>query len=352
MSKSNIEWTDETKNIGIGCTKVSEGCRNCYAIKEAWIHSFHPNKKINSRYAGTVQKNENGTFNWTGKVNIDINFFAQVLRQKKGRKIFINSMTDLFHENVNFDTIHTIFIIMALAPQHTFQIVTKRANRLFQYYQQYKNGLGPIEEIEIKVKKQFTEYTNCIINNKIDVANPLKNVWVLVSAENQATANERIPYLVQIPAAVHGLSCEPLLGEIDLSIIQQQNEHLSIFKTINWIIAGGESGSKARPMHPAWLELLQKQCEHYKIPFFFKQYGSYCFGSDLVNISPKNHFIVLKNGDVLNNKINIADAAIEYMDNNNISPMEYSLLNPHIIRKVSKKISGHLLNGKVFQQFP
>lgn len=170
--------------------------------------------------------------------------------------VFVNSMSDLFHEDVPFEFINAVFAVMADVNIHTYQILTKRPERMLDFFSWKRNQFG---------------YTWA----------PSVNVWIGVSVEDQKTADSRIPKLLQIPAAVRFLSCEPMLGEIDiasekimadLEVLQVNTDYSS---GIDWVICGGESGPSARPMHPKWVENLRDLCDVAGIPFFFKQWGSY-----------------------------------------------------------------------------
>jgi protein gp37 len=249
MSKSKIEWTDRTWNPVTGCTKVSQGCKNCYA------------ERLYERFHG------HGSFK---NILMHSNRLDQPLHWKKPSMVFVNSMSDLFHEDVPFEFVDMCFMIMAEASTHTFQILTKRPERLLEYSK----------------------------NNLLEDLWPLPNVWLGVSVEDQKAADERIPVLIKIPAAVRFLSCEPLLGPINLSIrfsscstIEALHSHpcTSIDKPfISWVICGGESGPGARPMHPEWARSLRDQCQAAGVPFFFKQWGEWVSVSEVAG--PGKHF--------------------------------------------------------------
>lgn len=215
-TQSRIEWTELTWNPTIGCTKVSAGCKNCYAETMA--------RRLQ---AIGVNGYENGF-----KLALMPERLAEPLERRKPTVYFVNSMSDLFHEKVPFEYIRRVFDVMAHAPQHTFQVLTKRAERMAEF---------------------------C---NGIDVP---PNVWLGVSVENKRHGVPRIDVLRQISAAVRFLSIEPLLqdvGDIDLM-------------GISWVIVGGESGPKARPMKPAWVDSIKRQCDNANVAFFFKQWGAW-----------------------------------------------------------------------------
>jgi len=268
--KTGIEWTDATWNPIRGCTRVSEGCRHCYAeIQAARIIRMDRGRGVpegQGSYDGTISKDNR----WNGQIKIAENVIDQPLRWQKPRKIFVNSMSDLFHESVPDEAISQIFSVMQRSPQHTFQILTKRPDRMLAWFQRHGDNseLGWLTH------------------------NPLPNVWLGVSIEDQAAANTRIPLLLEIPAAVRWLSCEPLLGPVDLTDIQvpcpQGVNHYSCLECevdpdddpyggtcIDWVVVGGESGKTARPMHLGWARSLRDQCANTEVPFLFKQLGEF-----------------------------------------------------------------------------
>lgn len=214
-SQSDIEWTDATWNPVTGCTKVSAGCDNCYA--EALARRLHA--MGNQRY-------RNGF-----KVTLHPDLVEMPLRWKTPKKIFVNSMSDLYHSEIPDEYIRQVFDVMRRAHWHQFQILTKRPQRL------------------------------------VRLASSLpwpKNVWQGVSIENNAVAF-RADFLRKVPAAVRFLSCEPLIGAVDKVDLSE----------LDWVIAGGESGARARPMESAWVRDLRQRCKKSKVPFFFKQWGGY-----------------------------------------------------------------------------
>ena len=250
---SKIEWTEETWNPLIGCDKVSAGCKNCYAIKTAWIRMHNP--KMADRYAGTVAKSENGQLNWTGRINMVPHVSNKPLLKKKPSMYFVNSMSDMFHDSVSFEFIDSVFDTIDAARWHKFQILTKRPHRMVEFFEWKAAGHG----------FKFPEW-------------PLPNVWIGVSVEDQKAADERIQFLNLIPAAVKFLSCEPLLGPVDFekAIGDSLKYHAGGLKNcISWVIVGGESGNHARPMHPDWVRSIRDQCKEAGVPFFFKQWGEF-----------------------------------------------------------------------------
>ncbi len=266
--KTAIEWTDATWNPVTGCNQVSSGCAFCYAKRlhdqrfKAWSDGNWPTAPEQYRVPfETVQCHPD-------RLSIPLSW-------KKPRKIFVNSMSDLFHESVNDVFIDRVFAVMARCPRHTFQILTKRAARLPDYFH---------EERGWYIRQVVDESYQSIADPFPNWQFPLPNVWLGVSVENQATANERIPALIETPAAVRFLSCEPLLSPIDLSkfLICSSPHHVSLHLYLNTyrdnlhqVIVGGESGPGARPMHPDWARDLRDQCIAAGVPFFFKQWGEW-----------------------------------------------------------------------------
>jgi len=285
MSKSTIEWTEQTWNPIVGCSVVSPGCTNCYAMQMAGRIEAMGNQP---RYAGTTRKVKDKIV-WTGKLaQAPDATLLQPLKRKKPTTYFVNSMGDLFHEEVPDAWIDRVFAVMALTPQHTYQVLTKRAERMRDYF------LKPVERdgmIDCRRADRIGDVM--LMHHQIDsgfkcVPWPLPNAWLGVSTERQQEADERIPLLLQTPAAVRFISAEPLLGAIDLTRIIRETEHkayvddaLSGFVSngcggtnkakLDWVIVGGESGPNARPMHPDWARSLRDQCAAAGVPFFFKQ---------------------------------------------------------------------------------
>ena len=221
-----IEWTEQTWNPSAGCTKISSGCKNCYAETMA----------IRLQAMG-VEGYENGF-----KFNPVPARLFESLKRKKPTVYFVNSMSDLFHQEMPEEYLNEIFNVIKETPQHTYQILTKRADRMLQYLSQR------------------------------DIP---KNIWLGVSVENRKEGLPRIDMLRQLNASVLFLSMEPLLE--DLGIVNLEN--------IDWVIVGGESGSRARPMEKSWVLNIKQQCEKQDIAFFFKQWGTW--GADKVKRNKK-----------------------------------------------------------------
>lgn len=270
---TGIEWTDETWNPVVGCSIVSEGCKNCYAMKVA--HQRLDGNPKTPQYEGTT-KSVNGNAVWTGKLGFaSVKKLHEPLFWTKPRHVFVNSMGDVFHEDLAFDEIDSMFAVMICAPRHRFQVLTKRSDVMFRYMDRLTTSEGARKVAEraraicedAKVSPFGTDVFSAV--RDLLAEGPPPNVWLGVSVENQQAAYERIPDLVHSPAAVRFLSCEPLLGPV--TIIPEYMEK------IDWVIVGGESasGDRSRPMHPQWVRNLRDVCEKSQTAFFFKQWGNW-----------------------------------------------------------------------------
>ncbi len=256
MSKTKIEWSDETWNPVTGCTEVSEGCDHCYA------------KTFAERFRGVPGHSYEQGFDlklWPDRLELP-------LRWKRPRLVFVNSMSDLFHDEVPDDFLYSVLQVMERTPQHTYQVLTKRPGRMASFLGRHDRL---VRQITTPEERRW----------------PLPNVWLGTSVETQKWADVRIPKLLETPAAVRFLSCEPLLGPIDFDQALDYglrhpphpcsmpcSEHLGmecLWKPVDWVIVGGESGPGARPMHPDWVRSLRDQCVAAGVPFFFKQWGQW-----------------------------------------------------------------------------
>lgn len=225
LRATGIEWTDATWNPTRGCTIVSEGCRNCYAMRQA-----HRHNRPGGAYEGLTRMTPTGP-KWTGEVRAVYTKLSDPMKWSKPRMVFVDSMSDLFHERVMDSFIHDVFDVMTNASRHTYQILTKRPARMLDWARWWFRGreLAP-------------------------------NIWLGVSAEDQKAWDERVPLLRETPAAVRWVSAEPLLGPI-----------VPVVLDIDWLVVGGESGPGARPMDLSWATYLRDECKGARVPFFMKQ---------------------------------------------------------------------------------
>ncbi len=314
MADSDIEWTDKVWNPVTGCTKVSSGCKNCYA------------ERMSKRHKGRFGYPADDPF----RVTLHEDRLKEPLRWRKPKRIFVCSMGDLFHEDVASEDIVSIFKVMAISIEngrsHTFMVLTKRPKRLAEFVKACPQLLARIRE----------------------------NVWFGVSVEDQKTADERIPLLLQTPAAKRFVSYEPALGPVDLK--WHLTEPTGNFRTnpitgkrqmeckghglIDWIVCGGESGPGARPMHPDWARSVRDQCEAAGVPFMFKQWGEWAptIEAEYLNTESRKlelHETALKEG--------YPHKTITFVDKtgrNRRIRVEDGMF------RVGKKAAGHLLDGK------
>ena len=223
---SRIEWTDVTWNPIAGCTIASAGCSNCYAMRMAARLAAMGN----SKYAGLTRKS-GGRAVWTGKIALDVKALSTPYKWRKARKVFVNSMSDLFHPSVPDEFIARVWRVMLETPQHTYQVLTKRPDRMRELLSDPRFGLGP-------------------------------NIWIGTSVEDEAVL-DRIEELRVIPGFIRFISFEPLIGPVGAVDLTD----------IDWAIVGGESGPRARPMNPGWVHQIEDRCRAYGTAFFFKQWG-------------------------------------------------------------------------------
>lgn len=308
---SKIEWTDATWNCVTGCTKVSPGCDHCYAETFA------------ERWRGTPGHHFENGFD----VTLRPERLEQPLRWKRPRRIFVNSMSDVFHEAVPDDFILQMFAIMAVTPQHSYQVLTKRHGRM--------RSLLSSERFADDVWALVWQLDGGLAWRRRYW--PLRNVWLGVSAEDQKWVNIRIPALLDTPASVRFVSAEPLLGPIDLTAwlgtahrcpgvempagSTESRAHTVDCCTgpaLDWVIAGGESGPKARPMLPAWPRKIRDDCQAAGVPYLFKQWGAHRWIAH-----------------------SVWDEATQCWVDRGIEP-----------QRVSKKLAGRVLDGRTWDEFP
>lgn len=300
MARTKIEWCARPGTIPeswspvTGCTPISEGCKHCYAARMA--------RRLAGRYGYPEAPHH-------FDVTLHLDKLNEPLRRKKPRTYFVCSMSDLFHEDVKTDWIAHIWGVMIKAEQHTFQVLTKRPQRMLEW-----------------------------VRNEVILTFP--NIWLGVSVEDQAMADERIPLLLQTPAAVRFVSCEPLLSSIDLSEwVNPQGatarDDPAMYSLLNWVIVGGESGPGARPMYPQWARETRDQCQAAGVPFFFKQNGAFI---EVTEGFRSSDTVLMHDGRILG-RYSIWD--------DRVAEKGYT-----VVRPVGKKRAGHLLDGREWREFP
>lgn len=346
MQGSNIEWCDASWNIVRGCSRVSEGCRNCYA--ERLAARF---QKPGMPYSGLIAKGGQ----WNGRVVLVDHKILEPLAWKKPAKIFVNSMSDLFHGEVPLEFIDQVFAVMAACPQHIFQVLTKRPERMALYL----NSHDRVDRIA-RAAKTMSLFCAASSLEQMRADGYLPNVWLGVSAEDQITANDRLWMMIQLPAAVRWLSAEPLLGAIDFEepgntgnlatgVHLQTNVHSEVFPGLDWVVVGGESGPRARPMHPNWVRGLRDQCIAAGIPFFFKQWGEWMPRADLMAGGEKNFAASGPQSKRRPDVLRLGEHAKKVHTCENGTADKGGDI---FMQRVGKKHAGRLLDGLTWLQFP
>ncbi len=354
---STIEWTDATWNPVVGCSVVSPGCQHCYAMKLAGGRlRNHPSR------AGLTQPSKAGPV-WTGKVRLWEPWLTQPFDWKTPRRIFVCAHGDLFHEDVPDEWIDKVFAVMALTPQHTYQVLTKRARRMRRYCTTIDTE--PLHETVRRIAAAWPG------NQPVppEIVFPLANVWLGVSAEDQARADERIPHLLATPAAKRFISAEPLLGAIDLHDIPWPSDRPTFPETddisdgrsalhvvegtrLDWVIAGGESGTGARPSHPDWFRSLRDQCDAAGVPFFFKQWGAWLpVGQHLPGYGKIHGATAVKPGRMKLHYGGTREQAPQHVYAERGVDV-WSLHDARLVFRVGKKAAGAELDGKLHRDFP
>jgi protein gp37 len=315
---TSIEWTDVTWNPTRGCSVVSPGCKHCYAMAFAArftgpgmayeglavMHQRPPRVLRRDMKDGSVRLTQvagRKEGRWTGVLRLVHEHLPDPFRWAKPRRVFVNSMSDLFHEGLTNEEIAAVFGVMAACPDHTFQILTKRAERMrewFRWVATFPSWRHLLHEVTPPALKKGGWNVFGIVGRQTW---PLPNVWLGVSVEDQHYANERIPLLLDTPAAVRFISAEPLLGPVDLTGIaldpavygrpglaephidalrRDDDEHFyNDHQRLDWVIVGGESGNRARPFEMRWARQLVRQCRDAGVRVFVKQMGAKAIGA-------------------------------------------------------------------------
>lgn len=285
---TKIEWTDATWNPIRGCSRVSSGCEHCYAERQA------------SRFSGPGQPFEGLARDgrWTGRVELIPEKLSEPLRWRKPRRVFVNSMSDLFHEGLTFEDVAAIFGVMAASPTHTFQVLTKRPAAMRRWFDRVESqGESPDTVVQRQAFRKIGEGfpLHPVKGTLKSHPWPLPNVHLGVSVEDQATADVRIPLLLQTPAAVRFVSVEPMLGPVDIDqmwipLWWRPSPSTALASgmvtpdmpawtriggaALDWVIVGGESGPNARPCEVGWIRSIVEQCRAAMVPCFVKQLGA------------------------------------------------------------------------------
>ena len=415
--KSKIEWTNASWNPVTGCDKVSTGCLHCYAEVMA------------KRLQAMGQENYSQGF----RVSLHPEMLTHPLVWSKPRRIFVNSMSDLFHKDIPFEFLDRVFAVMALCPQHTFQILTKRPEQAVEYFATFDDPEGNLSDTSGgfrlgcaasdmldgdwiwgpgKSHRKKIERFICDTHGESDddyedqpVPWPLPNVQIGTSIENQAMANRRIPELRKIPATVRFLSCEPLLGPIDLSDhwgwypdpytvfspcdsdpvcggpgicgrctgrwqAAKETAERCALPEIHWVIAGGESGPDARPMHPDWARSLRDQAAAARVPFLFKQWGewhpeassNWATGKGTYRYGKVEGLAMLRDGrisqrntanDPAGRGILVDQSAYDAVTNESRHERDFcETLGYQWMQRIGKSAAGCLLDGREWKEFP
>jgi protein gp37 len=345
---TGIEWTDKVWNPTTGCDRVSPGCDHCYALSMAKRLKGMGDPKY--QYDGNPQTSGPGFGLSVHPAALD-----HPLKWRKPNRVFVNSMSDLFHSDVPDEFIAQVWAVMALASQHTFQILTKRHARMRSLL---RSDRFP-DLVDLALRERMMAGTisekECSSAPQLQ-AGPLPNVWLGVSVEDQQRADLRVPHLLATPAAVRFLSCEPLLGPVSLAkwlpdldadrerLCQAHRKWLvdaearpHVCTGLDWVITGGESGHGARPMHPLWARTLRDQCVAAGVAFHHKQNGA--------------HQVV--DPDVWQNRRQ-SDVLVR------ADGYSWPLVEPHgaedgtevVMRKVNGRTSGRQLDGREWDEYP
>jgi protein gp37 len=271
--RTGISWTDASWNPIRGCSRVSQGCVHCYA------------ETVAARFAKPGQPYEGLTDQhgrWNGKIMVVERHMMDPISWQRPRRIFVNSMSDLFHENLPDVVIDRIFAIMALASRHTFQVLTKRPGRMLKWFNVTPSGASR-EQLVFDARLYASAGLSVPIFHRSPNSWPgwpLPNVWLGVSTEDQHTLEARVPELLRAPAVVHWISAEPLLGALDVSryVVAATESHghgvtysERTTPALDWVVIGGESGPGHRPMDPTWAESIAEQCDRAGVAVFVKQ---------------------------------------------------------------------------------
>lgn len=316
MNKTNIEYLTHTWNpIAMRCDPVSEGCKNCWHLTLSNRLSKNPmiSEDRQKAYAG-------------GEPVLIKKELDAPSKLRKPAIIGVQFMGDLFHADIGYEIQASIFVEMMLNPQHTYLVLTKRPENMLSFLENFIYMGGYWFDVPVKYHPQ---------------------IWLGCTCENQQTADERIPILLQIPAAVRFVSIEPMLSQVDLSDFVWEHDNrdgLSERDALDWVIAGGESGPKARPMHPDWARSIRDQCRSAGVPFFFKQWGEWA------EMKQTGAFIATgraKNGT------HTGRYDLKYYDKTQAKNITVDyVFNDISVYRVGKKKAGRILDGRIWDEIP
>ena len=356
---SAIEWLNvpgykaETWNPWIGCTPISKGCEHCWAHREE-------NGCLRSDPAPTYPGQH---YFWRGPVFQGGTKLGRPLHWREPRCIFVCPRSDLFHADIPFEQIDRAFAVMALCPDHVFIVLTKRPERMAEWFahvraakrrwwhaeagylgQRLVGGCSAGWE-EAKwsdeLRRAARRMRNYYYPDHDTIPWPLPNCWLGTSVEDQATAEERIPDLLKCPAALRFVSVEPMLGELSIA-----NCQLSI---LDWVICGGESGPGARPMHPDWPRKLRDDCQAACVPYFFKQHGEWAPSCDYYEDSPRREACLERPHQLITRQGQQWHVGTPGTDEQHDGQPP---LGTHVIHRVGKRRAGRLLDGVEYSEFP
>lgn len=359
MADTKIEWANKTWNPTRGCSLVSDGCKHCYAMRQA--HRFNT---AGGPYEGLTVLTSTGP-KWNGDITLVPDKLGEPMRWRNPCRIFVNSMSDVFHEGVDDSFIDRIFGVIQLCPQHIFQILTKRPQRMMEYMNEPGRGGKVMLAAEREAFDQDTlaqRHGRLPATAKYDKTAditageslikvkggtwPPPNAWMGTSVENQKTADERIPFLLRTLAMVRWISAEPLLGMIDLREAHVTKQRLANWPNptrVDWVVVGGESGPGARPMDPEWARSLRDQCVSRNIAYFFKQYGDWAVGGKVEkddSYAGGYAFDSLFGGRVSTQCVRNRGRNTRALEGN------------RVIERVGKHKAGRLLDGREWNQYP